>query len=731
MTEAPDPLSRPGITRDTLIASGIRHVTSEEGQALIGYAASGLAIPYTTPAGIPLEVSGKHFHRIRVDEPRGAKYLSPKDSGAQLYIPKSHRAQTTLIVTEGEFKALALCEAGFFAVGLGGITSALHDGKLLPRLAEIIKSKAVSTVAFLGDADTALIYDFSRETVKIRQALPPSVRLTLPRVPFSGAKGIDDTRQEMGESFTAWFTEIISTAQEVSERLSPGALALRLLLPVLPEVATNYDEHESRLLKLAKRLDPASLDRLAKALKEQTGVGIVSFKKAVSDFGPHDEHEEPEVPQLYFDGDKYFRRSLSGNSFESIIRQDAFLELRSLGFSERVPDDGGLSPLERVAHTIQTQNRVHYAGALCGRPAGLHREGEIQILATTGPRMIEPGAGDPAPMIHFISELLGKDRDTHFKMQVMVFSGWLRHFRQALRNHHQHLPGQALALVGEKDCGKSLFQSLITYMTGGRSADASLCLLGKSDFNAEIWRAEHLTLDDDKLGDSGKESHAVRDRLKKLTVANLYNLHGKNRDAVAFRPIWRTTISANLDDESVNVLPPPDESFGDKIIYLKCYPPREPFHDGTEQGRGAFWERLVQSIPAFLSGVDAFGPPEEIRGSRFFIREFHHPDVLEAIFSNTQEAPLAELITEWTAEHPDLIEGPAASILADLTRWAGDGRVRMFTQSARHFGFQLGRLAKLPHWKERITRRSVRMGGRVKNDSVTVWTIHPKNACAD
>lgn len=723
-----DPLNRPGITRETLIASGIRHVTSEDGKALIGYAASGLAIPYTTPAGHPLEVSGRPFYRIRVDEPRGAKYLSPKDSGAQLYIPKSHRAQTTLIVTEGEFKALSLCEAGFFAVGLGGITSALHDGKLLPALAGLIEKKAVSTVAFLGDSDTALIYDFANETAKLRKALPPSVRLILPRVPFTGPKGIDDAREEMGEGFNTFMQGILAEAVEVPEKPSPGSLALRLLLPVLPDVLADYDANEMRLMRFAKRLDPVSLDKLAKAVKAGAEISLGAFKKAVTNFGGQAEHEAKETPQLFFDGDKYFRRAFDEVSFESICRPDAFLEFRALGFSERQPEDGGLSPLERAIHKVQTENRVHYAGALCGRPAGLHEEGGIKILATSGPKLIEPGEGDPSPMIQFLTGLFGEGTDPHFQTQTVVFFGWLRHARQSLRRPAQYLPGQALALVGDTNCGKSLLQSLITVMMGGRSQDASLHLLGKSEFNAEIWKAEHIFLDDDTLGEDGRQAHAVRDRLKKLVVARQYNLHGKGRDAVGFRPIWRTTISANLDGESINVLPPPDETFGGKITYLKCYPPAMPFHDGTDEGSAAFWNRLVESIPPFLSGIDSFEPPAEMLDSRFFVKEFHHPEVLAAIFASAQEGPLGELLDEWMESTGEAIEDTSSRIYCELAAWATESRVRQYVKSVRHLGHELGRLSRHPIWRDRIKKGEIRVGGRIKNDSVNVWTIQPKTA---
>ena len=239
-----------------------------------------------------------------------------------------------------------------------------------------------------------------------------------------------------------------------------------------------------------------------------------------------------------------------------------------------------------------------------------------------------------------------------------------------LRIYEQHMPGQALALVGVKDCGKSLLQSLITRMLGGREVDASLYVLGQSSFNKELWSAEHLILGDDAMGDDGRERHGVRDRLKKIVVASIFPLHAKGRDAENFRPIWRVSISANDDDQSITVLPPLDDSFSDKIIYLRCYPPPRPFHDGTEDGRREFWKQLVSAIPAFIHEVESIEIPERYLGSsRFYVREFHHPHVVELINDADPVAPLGEFIDEWmTSESLQVVEGSAAEILGQLTR---------------------------------------------------------------
>ena len=74
-----------------------------------------------------------------------------------------------------------------------------------------------------------------------------------------------------------------------------------------------------------------------------------------------------------------------------------------------------------------------------------------------------------------------------------------------------------------------------------------------------------------------------------------------------------------MTSESIAVLPPPTGSFADKIIYLQCYAPVEPYHDGSAEERKAFWERLMGALPAFLWEVDNLELPEEMRDGHDFL----------------------------------------------------------------------------------------------------------------
>ena len=146
---AVEAVARPGISQATLAAAGVRYVTDDESKRLIGHSVAGLLIPYFDIDGLPL--IGKHgapYYRVRLANPTTtAKYLSPRGTGCELYVPPGLRNLLTegglLGIVEGEFKALSLTEAGFPCVGIGGISSVAprnddNQPELLEALHEII-----------------------------------------------------------------------------------------------------------------------------------------------------------------------------------------------------------------------------------------------------------------------------------------------------------------------------------------------------------------------------------------------------------------------------------------------------------------------------------------------------------------------------------------------------------------------------------------------------------------
>jgi hypothetical protein len=375
-------------------------------------------------------------------------------------------------------------------------------------------------------------------------------------------------------------------------------------------------------------------------------------------------------------------------------------------------------------------NRVDYAGPLCGRPAGLHNENGLRVLATRGPEFIEGTAGDWETIGAMLANLLGRTAgDPHAAIQQDLFMAWLHLARDALRNPAEHRPGQVLALVGPADCGKSLLQSaIITPALGGRTADPALFFVGATDFNADLWGAEHLAIGDKALDVEGAQRSALRNELKRAVAEPSYPLHGKCRDGQTFRPIWRISLSANDDAESAGNLPPLDGSFEDKIIYLRCYAPPAPFFDAERKGaRETFAAKLRAELPAFVHAVDSFTIPAPLRKARFGVTEWHHPAVLALLGEGDPLRPIAEVLEDWVQRWPQPADArtlPTVELFNVLDAETVGGLIRSkICTGPKHLGHQLAKLAEKPEWRGRLWRTVRRHGGREANKRQACWGV--------
>ena len=83
--------------------------------------------------------------RLRSDKPTpGAKYLSPKEGGAQLYVPINVGPfKKQLVIAEGEFQVECPLRSGNSRRPIGGIQSALPNGEMLPALNKLLDLKNI------------------------------------------------------------------------------------------------------------------------------------------------------------------------------------------------------------------------------------------------------------------------------------------------------------------------------------------------------------------------------------------------------------------------------------------------------------------------------------------------------------------------------------------------------------------------------------------------------------
>lgn len=235
-----EPISRPGVSSSFLLSQGVKKVSLTKAKILTGCSTPGLYIPYYDLNGKPIEDGENEFGRLRLSQPIGdKKYHQRKNSKQHAYIPLLNQWSefNWVILVEGEFKALSLCEAGYPAIGLPGLY-ATSENKLLPEIEEFVSEYKPAKIYYLGDSDTFTNWQFSNAVLKIRERFDSEI--LLPRIPLdSPDKGIDDCRELLGEDFDQWFQSILSESIEVTNDFTDSDLALTLFdreVPILEKM---------------------------------------------------------------------------------------------------------------------------------------------------------------------------------------------------------------------------------------------------------------------------------------------------------------------------------------------------------------------------------------------------------------------------------------------------------------------------------------------------------------
>ena len=399
----------------------------------------------------------------------------------------------------------------------------------------------------------------------------------------------------------------------------------------------------------------------------------------------------------YYDGCKkeFVMRNKAGRWLSHSSKQFAML-LRTSGVVTTTSQSDAV-----MAQIIDTRD-VHYTGRLAGHPAGFYEANGVRMLVTEAPRIHAPAKGE-WPTIHkLIDGLLGADKE-HGPLQVLTFLYWMKSAFESVANGKWR-PAQILAMAGPVNCGKSLLQRLITECVGGRQALAFRYLSGGTQFNRELFGAEHLVIDDEQASTDYRVRMQMAAHLKAVAVSRDHQCHGKGREAVNLRPIWRCTVSLNDEGECLLVLPPLRADIADKIHIFRCSAPSEPFPTGTQEAQEAFWGKLVGELPAFLHHCLQTQVPTERIDARFGIRAFHHPALVLDLENQALEIVLLELIdAELWRNHSGIDWRGTANQLENLLR-SEDSIVNEPTRRLLTWphacGTFLGRLAK--NFPERV-----------------------------
>ena len=682
-------VQRPGIDSKLLVKAGITYVDEIEAMERTGFHEQGILIPYLDLSGEPLLDKGEAFHSLRLSSPRDAmKYVQRAKSSSHIYIPPgidlgSARA---LVVVEGEFKALALWGRGIHAVGIKGFFGAGCPGKpekLHPELMEILRAcVGLRVIEFLGDADTAMNKEFSAAAIRFAGAISteePAIEVLLPRLSVDGPKGIDDAIEGQANKFDEFWRglpriELTDCPQEADAGAS--WLAYEMLCKVQDEslraVFKRGGKSEQRLMKVVASIRLPRLQNIFKSRLVALGIpglGKSELNRAIAAAGKQNASEQLKPDHSVIDrldeivsqafvyrGTYLYPSSGSANKPSDLdcgdymqMAQDIFRNylIIQLGVGEDNSPNlpGRRSEVDYVLVKINEKPSLTYFGEVAGFPAGLHKHYGDYFFVPKG-RVFEEGQPGECPTtIEYIQRLVGKNSgEPHWERQYHTLIGLLQRGRRMIREFTEPLNTPPLLLVGERDCGKTTFQTEILPLT----MDGKHCHCGVHDllgrFNSDQTKTV-VTILSDAVGDVGYAERRKLGSYYKEAAANpTMRVEAKGKDKVTLPSKKIIVASANNQRQEDLAAVPPADGLEDKVIYLKCHPVN--MWNGSNDPKGKeVMEAIRNEVVAFCYYVDNYPLPREVQGRRFGVATWQHPEIVESATAGNPSELVAEVIS--------------------------------------------------------------------------------------
>ncbi len=403
--------------------------------------------------------------------------------------------------------------------------------------------------------------------------------------------------------------------------------------------------------------------------------------------GPTEEVAEEIVSRFFYDGKRFYGPGDKGETVP-LGKADVSRMLDLEGI-ENVKD--GPRHLDIALNKIQLSQFALRVGPMSGHPKGWHDVPCGRIYVTNEARPVSPAAVPWDMLGKLLLEMLGEE-------QLGWFLRWLGIGHRSLAER-RYRPGQALALVGERSCGKSLLVGLVVEAFGGRAAHPYPQWANGSQFNGHMVAAETLVIDDESPSRDMRARRSLGTAIKSSLFSDSVGIEDKYGQPFSCRPWWRCVIACNDEPENVMVLPPMDDAMEDKIALLWVRRPDFPPGIEIDEGRQAFRKQLSEQLPGLLHAALLLPTaPYEIDG-RTGIKSVHAREVLERLRELSREALLEDIIMRAAGQACIVLpwQGSAGELhrlLMDGVGYAFRDETRRLAETATSMGYLLRELSK-------------------------------------
>ena len=346
---------------------------------------------------------------------------------------------------------------------------------------------------------------------------------------------------------------------------------------------------------------------------------------------------------------------------------------------------------------LQTAHAIDFAGGLAGHPCGTVQAGGRTMLVTEQRTRIEPAAGEWPRIRALLKDLLAGETEPEAEVQWHTVLAWCQCFLRSLESRVRR-PGQALVLAGARGCGKSFLLKILTRLFGGRAASPFDYMTGRTPFNAQLFGAEVLAIDDAPASTDFRARRSLGGNIKAMIYSNSHMCHPKGRTAIDLAPLWRIVVCVNAEPEALQVLPHFDESLEDKLIVFRCQKADIPDHETMEE-RQALEAAYLAELPAFAHYLlHGYSLPASYHDRRNGVASFRHPEIEAQVNALSPENALLRIIVAHYGQSRETLILTASALEAELRQGSQSREADKLLTHPNTCGTYLSRLAgRYPH----------------------------------
>ena len=144
---------------------------------------------------------------------------------------------------------------------------------------------------------------------------------------------------------------------------------------------------------------------------------------------------------------------------------------------------------------------------------------------------------------------------------------------------------------------------------------------------------------------------------------HVHRCHGKFKKAFTAWPKWRCSVSCNMEEENLAMLPPLDGSLRDKLMLFKMNAPKFPVDMSTREGWQEWDEIVKREMPGFARFVDNYDTGD-ISLDRYGVQPWHDSSILNNEAETSVESIFLQILTHDLRVHPDVVNDEEA-------KWSG------------------------------------------------------------